>query len=169
MIEPIVVRPHGERYQLIAGERRWRAIRDHTDMEKVQAQVVMADDLRVRRMAAAENLQREDLSAIETIETIVEIVDAELIEDAGYAAMGKTPVDRVKILLGKLDSIRRSEQGGYEISDKAKTTSHNFMGSVQDIFKKLLNPLEWRPFYTNGLPLIMDICKESRTPRFGIT
>jgi len=68
LIEPIVVRPHGERYQLIAGERRWRAIRNHTDMEKVQAQVVMADDLRARRMAAAENLQREDLTIFETIE-----------------------------------------------------------------------------------------------------
>jgi ParB family chromosome partitioning protein len=33
LIEPIVVRPNGKGYQLIAGERRWRAIRDYTDME----------------------------------------------------------------------------------------------------------------------------------------
>ena len=32
LIEPIVVRPNGGRYQLIAGERRWRAIRDYTDI-----------------------------------------------------------------------------------------------------------------------------------------
>ncbi len=34
------------------------------------------------------------------------------------------------------------------------------MGSVQDIFKKLPKPLEWRSFYSNDLPLIVDICKE---------
>ena len=34
LIEPIVVRPNGKRYQLVAGERRWRAVRDYTDMEK---------------------------------------------------------------------------------------------------------------------------------------
>jgi len=37
LIEPIVVRPNGGRYQLIAGERRWRAIRDYTDMEAIPA------------------------------------------------------------------------------------------------------------------------------------
>ena len=41
-------------------------------------------------ISAAENLQREDLSAIEAIEAIVEIVDTELIEDKEYASMGKT-------------------------------------------------------------------------------
>jgi len=79
-----------------------------------------------------------------------------------YVSLGRTSVDRVKALLGKLDSIRRSEQGGHEISDTAKTTSHNFMGSVQNIFIKLPNPLEWRPFYTNNLPLVVDICKEAQ-------
>lgn len=44
-------------------------------------------------MSAAENLQREDLSAIEKIETIVEIVDAELIEDKEYLSMGNKPAD----------------------------------------------------------------------------
>jgi ParB-like chromosome segregation protein Spo0J len=48
---------------------------------------------------AAENLQREDLSAIEEVEAIVEIVDAELIENKEYALMGKNPANRVKALL----------------------------------------------------------------------
>ena len=51
LIEPIVVRPNnGERYQLIAGERRWRAIRDYTDMETIPARIVDANDLQARRM-----------------------------------------------------------------------------------------------------------------------
>ena len=45
--------------------------------------------------------------------------------------MGKTSVDRVKALLGKLDSVRRSEQGGYKVSDAARATSHKFVGRFQ--------------------------------------
>ena len=110
LIEPIIVRPKSDGYELIAGERRLRAVRDFTEMETIQAQIVIAGDLQARRIAAAENLQREDLSSIETIEAIVEIVDAELIEDTQYASMGKKPADRVKTLLGKLDSVRRTQE-----------------------------------------------------------
>ena len=53
-------------------------------MPKKQHNIKKATDLEVRRMSAAENLQRHDLSAIEMIEAIVEIVDAELIEDIEY-------------------------------------------------------------------------------------
>ncbi|GAG19778.1 unnamed protein product, partial [marine sediment metagenome] len=63
-------------------------------METIQAQIVIAGDLQARRISAAENMQREDPSAIETIEAIVEIVDAELIEDKEYASMDKNPADR---------------------------------------------------------------------------
>ena len=58
-------------------------------MNTILAQIVEVDDLQAMRMSAAENLQREDLSAIEIIEAIVKIVDAELIEDKEYASMGK--------------------------------------------------------------------------------
>ncbi len=96
LIGPIMVRPNGARYELIAGERRLRAVRDYTEIKAIAAQVVEANDLEARRISAAENLQREDLSAIETIEGTVEMVDAELIEDKEYASMGKKPADRVK-------------------------------------------------------------------------
>ncbi|GAG28781.1 unnamed protein product, partial [marine sediment metagenome] len=105
LIEPIVVRPKKDRYEIIAGERRFQAVRDYTRIKNIPAQIVDASDLQARRISAAENLQREDLSAIETIEAIVEIVDADLIEDKEYVSIGKTPVDRVKALLGRLHSI----------------------------------------------------------------
>jgi len=124
LIEPIVVRPNGGRYQLIAGERRWRAIRDYSDMQTIPARVVNVNDLQARRMSAAENLQREDLSAIETIEAIVEIVDAELIQDKEYLSMGGNPSDRVKILLGKLDSVRSSQERGSEVSSESRVLFH---------------------------------------------
>ncbi|GAJ05277.1 unnamed protein product, partial [marine sediment metagenome] len=160
LIEPIIVRPKSDRYELIAGERRFRAVRDFSEMETIQAQIVIAGDLKARRISAAENLQREDLSAIETIEANVEMVDAELIEDKEYASMGKNPADRVKTLLGKLDSVRSSQERGSSVFSQSKVLFHKFMEQLEKIFKNLPKPLEWRSFYSNDLPLLMDICKE---------
>jgi len=97
---------------------------------------------------------------IETIEAIVEIVDAELIEDQEYAAMGKNPADRVKALLGRLHSITISKKRGSKASKKADLLFNKFVKQVDKIFKNLPKPLEWQSFYVNDLPLLMDICKE---------
>ena len=87
-----------------------------------------------QRKSATENIQREDLTVFETIETVVDFVDAELTEDREYTSMGKNPVERLKTLLGKLDLVRRSKQRGSEISDDAKSLSHKFVGQVEKIF-----------------------------------
>lgn len=64
MIQPVLVRLVGDRYQLIAGERRLRAaIEAH--LHEVPARVLDLDDQRVSELAMVENLQREDLNAIE--------------------------------------------------------------------------------------------------------
>jgi len=162
-IEPVVVRRNGgRRCELIVGHRRLEAVRKYTKMNTILAQIIEVDDLQARRISAAENLQREDPSVIETIEAIVEIVDAELIKDKEYASMGKKPADRVKSLLGQLDSIRRSQSRGSEISFSSKALSHTYMGQVKKILKNLSKPLEWQSFYNNDLPILMDICKEVR-------
>jgi len=160
LIEPIVVRPKNDRYELIAGERRFRAIRDYTGMKTIQAQIVKVSELQARRISAAENLQREDLSAIETIEAVVEIVDAELIADKEYALMGKNSADRVKTLLGKLDAVRTSKARNSEISREAKLLFYKFVEQVEKIFKNLPKPLEWLSFYLHDLPLLIDFCEE---------
>ena len=129
-------------------------------METIQAQIVIAGDLQARRISAAENMQREDLSAIETIEAIVEIVDAEPMEDIQYLSIGKTPADRVKTLLGKLDSVRRTQERGSSVSRQSKGLSNKFVGQVERIFKNLPKPMEWLSFLNHDLPLLMDICKE---------
>jgi ParB/RepB/Spo0J family partition protein len=112
LIQPIVVRRKNGGPELIAGERRVQAIRDYTGIKSVPARVVEVSDIQARRIAAAENFQREDLTTIETVEAIVELMEAELIEDKQYASMGKNPADRVKTLLVKLDTIRRSKKRG---------------------------------------------------------
>ena len=97
-------------------------------MKTIQAQIIKADDFEARRISAAENLQREDLSAIETIEAIVEIVDAGLIKDKEYASIGKNPAERVKALLVKLDSVRRSKGRGSTYTDETRRLSNKFVG-----------------------------------------
>jgi ParB family chromosome partitioning protein len=58
------VRPHSDGYQIIAGERRWRAARV-AGLEKVPVRIVSADDVETLELALIENLQREDLNSME--------------------------------------------------------------------------------------------------------
>ena len=64
MLQPILVRAVGDRYQLIAGERRLRASVE-AQLHEIQARVMELDDQRVSELAMVENLQREDLGALE--------------------------------------------------------------------------------------------------------
>jgi ParB family chromosome partitioning protein len=67
LIEPIVVRPAGEGYEIIAGERRWRACQ-RAGIAEVPVVVREATDREVLILALIENLQREDLNPIEVAE-----------------------------------------------------------------------------------------------------
>ena len=64
MLQPIIVRMVEDRYQLIAGERRLRACVE-AQLSEIPARVMVLDDRRVSELAMVENLQREDLNAIE--------------------------------------------------------------------------------------------------------
>lgn len=64
LLQPIIVRPYGEGYQIIAGERRWRAAKA-AGIERVPVRVLTADDTTALELALIENLQREDLNAME--------------------------------------------------------------------------------------------------------
>jgi ParB family chromosome partitioning protein len=64
LLQPVVVRRQGERYQLIAGQRRLRAA-VKAGWSDVPAQVVEADDRQVAELAIVENMQRKDLSPLE--------------------------------------------------------------------------------------------------------
>jgi ParB family chromosome partitioning protein len=64
VLQPIVVRRHGDRYQVIAGERRFRAAQS-AGLQEVPAVIRQADDEQMLELALVENLQREDLDPIE--------------------------------------------------------------------------------------------------------
>ncbi|MDR2420729.1 MAG: ParB/RepB/Spo0J family partition protein [Oscillospiraceae bacterium] len=74
VLSPLMVRPSGDGfYQIIAGERRWRAAR-LAGLSELPARVVAADDLKTMELSLVENLQREDLNPVE--------------EAFGYRALG---------------------------------------------------------------------------------
>ncbi len=64
MLQPVIVRPAEDRFQLIAGERRLRAAIE-AQLHEIPARILELDDQRICELAMVENLQREDLNAIE--------------------------------------------------------------------------------------------------------
>jgi ParB family chromosome partitioning protein len=67
VIQPIVVRPNGHRYQIVAGERRWRAAQ-RAQLHEVPVIIREFDDGETLEVALIENVQRQDLNAIEEAE-----------------------------------------------------------------------------------------------------
>jgi ParB family chromosome partitioning protein len=67
LIQPLVVRRVGNHYELIAGERRFRAMQK-LELTEAPVRIVEASDRDVLEMALVENLQREDLNPIEEAE-----------------------------------------------------------------------------------------------------
>lgn len=75
MIQPIIVRPisSGEGYEIVAGERRWRAARD-ADLRKIPCIVRELTDRENMLIAIIENMQREDLNPIEEASAFQEMI-----------------------------------------------------------------------------------------------
>jgi ParB family chromosome partitioning protein len=76
LMQPIVVRPTDQpgRYELVAGERRWRAAQE-AGLQRVPALIRDIDDAKSAELALIENLQREDLNAIEKAEAFQHLGD----------------------------------------------------------------------------------------------
>lgn len=134
LLQPIVVRRVGEKYQLIAGERRWRAFQK-LQIKTIPARVIAASDASSASLALIENLQREGLNPMEeaygyaslmrdfdlTQESVAERVgkgrasvanalrllnlDGEL---QGYLAKAMVSVGHAKVLLGLEAAAERS-------------------------------------------------------------
>ncbi len=73
VIQPLIVRSHGDRYQLVAGERRWRASRI-AELEKVPVVIQEISDAQLLEVTLIENIQREDLTPIEVAHAFERLV-----------------------------------------------------------------------------------------------
>ena len=89
IIQPLVVRAIGNRFQLIAGERRWRAAQ-RAGLTKVSAIVRDVPDELALEMTLVENIQREDLNAIEAARAFERLMDEfQLTQEAVAERTGK--------------------------------------------------------------------------------
>jgi ParB family chromosome partitioning protein len=161
VLQPILVRPVGDKYELVAGERRYRAAKEAglTDIPVVVRE--MSDSSAVR-LALMENLQREDLNPVEETEGILELLAITL----------DYPTADVPLLLQRLQK---------EI--KRKKLSHNVMGQplvesvppelaiIQSVFESF-GRMSWESFTSNRLPLLNlpdDILEALREGRIEYT
>ena len=75
LIQPVIVRPLGDgRYELIAGERRWRAA-GKAGLARIPAVVRQAESAEAIELALIENIQRQDLNPIETAQAYRHLAD----------------------------------------------------------------------------------------------
>lgn len=89
LLQPIVVRRNGEKYQLIAGERRWRAFQQ-LKLKSIPARVVEASNASSAALGLIENLQREGLNPIEEAHGYASLIrDFDLTQESASDRVGK--------------------------------------------------------------------------------
>jgi len=110
VIQPILVRKFGEKYEIIAGERRYKAS-TMAGLTKIPAIVKNLDDKESSKVALIENLQRRDLTPIEEARTYQKILDLdEMTQEQLAKTMGKSQsaVSNKLRLLSLPDEIQES-------------------------------------------------------------
>lgn len=115
IMQPIVVRPIGEdRYEIIAGERRWRASQ-LAGLEKIPCVVREVPDEAAIAMALIENIQREDLNPMEEAMALKRLQDEfELTHQEVAQAVGKsrTTVTNLLRLIALTDDVKKMLEHG---------------------------------------------------------
>lgn len=180
LIQPITVRSVKRGYELVCGERRWRAMK-LVDFRTITAFVRDYGDKQARIACLSENVQRTDLSPIEQISAVAEWVDAYMDEHAdGYEAFLrnqikkdgkgrrykvdgrdpdlKKPLHRVAYLLALVESDRKN---GTDFSS-------NFTAILADAFSELKKGIEPISFATNDLPLLVRLERYEHLKEFAI-
>lgn len=111
IIQPLTLRQTGPAsYQIISGERRYRAAQS-AGLSSVPAYIRQADDTAMLEMAIVENIQREDLDAIETALSFQRLIDeCDLTQEAMALRMGKkrTTITNYLRLLKLPDEIQKA-------------------------------------------------------------
>ncbi len=108
VIQPVIVRPHGEgRFQLVAGERRWRAAQ-RAQLHEIPALIRELSAREVMALALIENLQREDLNPIEEARAYQRLAEQEGMTQADIARMvdkSRSHVANLQRLLALPESV----------------------------------------------------------------
>jgi ParB family transcriptional regulator, chromosome partitioning protein len=75
VVQPIVVRKQGSQYQIVAGERRWRAAQ-RAGLQRIPVVVKEVSDDKLLELALIENIQRQELNAIEEANAYRKLIDS---------------------------------------------------------------------------------------------
>lgn len=90
IVQPVVLRELDRGYEIVAGERRWRAARI-AGLKAIPAVIKELDDKQVMEMALIENLQREDLNPMEEAEAYKKLIDEyRLTQEEVSSVVGKS-------------------------------------------------------------------------------
>lgn len=115
LIQPLLVRPMSDgSYQIVAGERRWRASR-LAGLEKVPVVIKEMADSEVMELALIENLQREDLNPIEEAEGYKTLMDTYALTQeqvADRVGKSRSAVANALRLIGLYDAEKEALQNG---------------------------------------------------------
>ena len=114
LLQPLVVRRHGVRWQLVAGERRLRAAR-LAGWTEVPIRAVEADDRKLAELAIVENLQRKDLSALEkaaSFERYLSVYQCKPEELARRLDLDRSTISNLIRLLDLPESIKALMRSG---------------------------------------------------------
>jgi len=114
VLQPLIVRPHDDRYQLIAGERRLLAAKQ-AGRETVPCRVVEADDRTVCEIAIDENLKRRDLSVLEKAQAFQDYLnrfECSVEELAGRLSLDRSTVTNMIRLLGLCEAAKLALSAG---------------------------------------------------------
>jgi len=109
LIQPIVVRRNSGRYEIVSGERRWQASR-MANLASINVVIKPVDDQSMLEMAIIENLEREDLTAIEMAKAIKILQERfHLTQDeiAGKLSKDRSTISNLSRLLSLPDDVQR--------------------------------------------------------------
>ena len=114
LLQPVMVRPRNGKYELIAGERRWRAVQ-RLGWPKILAVVKDVDDQALLTLALIENLQRDDLTAIDEASGYQRLSDEFELAQAEIARLvgrNRSTVANLLRLLKLPDDVKKLIQDG---------------------------------------------------------
>ena len=116
VIQPIIVRPlGGGRYQLVAGERRWRAAQK-ARLHEIPALVRELDEREVMALALIENLQREDLNPVEEGRAYAQLAESEGMSQAEIATL----VDKSRSHVANLQRLLQLPEPVLDLVEESK-------------------------------------------------
>jgi ParB family chromosome partitioning protein len=135
ILQPIIVRPVGEKYEVVAGERRYRAAME-VGLTEVPALVREMSDEQAIQYALVENLQREDLNPVEETEGILQLLALRL----GCDPAGVAP------LLYRMENEAKGKITQNVLGNSGAET-------VEQVFAEL-GRISWQSFTHARLPLL---------------